>query len=258
MTAQFIIMKFLDKVLFFISVPKCASCKERLNYGDKGLCNSCLEKYKDSKKRNCSICAKVLSNCSCTNKYLDSHFIHKHIKVFRYEAGEETPGNMLIYRLKRDNRSDIVDFLASELSEAIKSSVEINENTIITSVPRRRAEKLKYGIDHAQLLAKRVSKNLCVTYRSLLISKSKKPQKKTRSSEERLGNAKFKLKNENADLSGKTVILIDDIVTTGASMGSCAFQIKALMPKKIIGASLAIAYKDSYVPFSTTDRFYTR
>ncbi len=257
MTAQFITMKFLDKILFFVSVPKCVYCGERLDYGDEGLCKACMEKYLDAKKRNCSICAKELCRCSCTNKYLDSHFMHKHIKVFRYEAGEETPGNMLIYKLKRDNRSDIIDFLASELSEAIKSSVETNENTIITSVPRRRSEKLKYGMDHAELLARKVGKNLSVTYKSLLKSKSRKPQKKTKTSEERLENAKFKLKNDN-DLSGKTVILIDDIVTTGASMGACAFQIKTLLPKAIIGASLAIAYKDSYTPFAKDDRFFRK
>lgn len=236
-------------------MPKCVFCKDPLDLGDRGLCKRCKKQYDDFKDSNCSVCTKPLYECSCTSKHLESHFIHKLIKVYRYKNEEPTPSSHLIYHLKRDNRRDVVKFLADEITEAIKNSVKIDENTVFTSVPRRKTEKIRYGLDHAEKLSKAVAKNFDSKYISLLKSKAKKAQKLTANKEERLQNAKFKLKSEKYDLSTKTVIIIDDVVTTGASMGTAAFTIKTLCPKRIIGACIAIAYKDPYVPLSNKDRF---
>lgn len=251
-------MNFLEKILFYVSVPKCVFCGERLDKEDLALCHKCKEAYNDSKERQCSACLKPLYHCTCPSKYLESHFVHKHIKVFRYLPGEETPANTLLYKLKRDNRRDVTNFLADELTKSISESIKTDENLIITSVPRRRSAKAKYGFDHAKSLAIAVSKNLNATYKSLLKSKAKIAQKKADSPEARMKNAVFKITNKNIDLTKKTVIIIDDIVTTGASLGNAAFNIKTLLPKKIIGASVAIAYRDKYIPFSTEDRFSTK
>ena len=251
-------MNLFERILFYISVPRCIFCGERLNISERALCENCKAKYLDHKERNCSICSKPLYLCDCTSEYLDSHFIHKHIKVFRYKSGEESPANELIYKLKRENRRDLINFIADELAVSLSANVEITPNTIFTSVPRRKRAKALYGLDHAEKLAKAVANIFSAEYKPLLKSMAKTAQKKGESTEKRIENAKFKLINENLDLSGKTVIIIDDIVTTGASMGSAAFNIKTLMPKKIIGASIAVAYKDSYKPFSKGDRFFKK
>ena len=217
-----------------------------------------MSEYTDYKERNCSICSRPLYNCDCSSKYLDAHFIHKHIKVFRYIAGESSPANQLIYKLKRENRRDIVNFLAAELANSISQSVKIDKNTVFTCVPRRKQAKIQYGMDHAENLAKAIAKIFNTKYFSLLKSQAKSAQKKSDNIEERIENAKFKLKHKNLDLTGKTVVIIDDIVTTGASMGAASFNIKTLTPKKIYGASIAIAYKDNYRPPVLGDRFYKK
>ena len=248
-------MTLFDKILFFISVPKCVFCGEALKLGERGICKKCSVLYDNAKARNCSICSKPLYLCDCTSKYLESHYVHKLVKVFRYRSGENSPANQLIYYLKRDNRRDIVDFLAEELSNSILASVKIDSNTIITYVPRRKKAILEYGIDHSKDLAKAIAKKLSVDYAPTLISLSKKPQKKAENIEDRRENAQFKLKNRNTDLTQKTVILVDDIVTTGASMGAAAFNLKTLDAKRIIGAAISVAYKDYYIPPSSKDRF---
>jgi competence protein ComFC len=48
-------------------------------------------------------------------------------------------------------------------------------------------------------------------------------------------------------LKGKTVIVVDDVVTTGSSLAACASLIRGMGTRKIIGATLSIAYKDSYI-----------
>ncbi len=244
-----------DKILFYLSVPKCVGCKKRLSVEDRVLCPDCLSEYREIKKRNCSICSKELERCDCSNKYLESHYVRKVIKVFRYVDKDELPSNNLIYSLKRDNRKDVLAFLVDELGRALSASVKDIDKCVFLNVPRRRKEKIKYGIDHASELAKALAKRFSAEYYQPLISKAKKPQKKTVGAE-RIQNASFKLKKNAKNLSGRTVIIVDDIVTTGASMSACAMLVRALGTKKIIGAAVSIAYKDSYVPFNTDDRFH--
>ena len=248
-------MKLFERILFYISVPKCVYCGGLLEREDKGLCKKCKILYLDAKERNCSICSKPLYNCDCTSHYLESHFVHKLFKVSRYKPGEASPFNELIYNLKREARRDVVDFLAEELTASIKASLQINESIVITSIPRRRKAKVKYGIDHSEKLAKAVARNLSVSYIKTLKSLAKKPHKKAENIDERIENARFKLKDKNLNLAQKTVIIVDDIVTTGASMGAAAFNLKSIGAKRIIGATLSIAYKDNYAPPSYADRF---
>ena len=250
-------MKFKDlasRVLFYISVPTCVCCKERLAYTTLPLCPGCLEKYYDIKTRNCSICSKELNKCTCTNEFLQAHYVRSLSKVYRYVHDDPLPSNSLIYSLKRDNRADVLNFLSDELYEAITNTVEKPEECIFTNVPRRRGAVIKYGLDHAEELARSVAKRFSAEYLKLLISKTEKAQKKL-GSRERLLNAKFALVKNAPNLEGKRIIIVDDIVTTGASMGASATLIRGLGTKKIYGAAVSIAYKDSYTPFENTDRF---
>ena len=246
--------KFFDSALFYISVPKCVCCNERLDKDDRALCKSCKESYDVIKNRNCSICSLDLNRCSCSCDYLERHYVKKLIKIYRYIYDDTLPTNRVIYSFKRDNRSDVLDLIKSELADAISASIDNPEEYIFTNVPRRKKSIRKYGIDHAQLLAKALAKHFRTEYKSLLLSKSKTPQKETRG-KGREENVKFKLKDENISLKGKKIFLVDDVVTTGSSMGHAATLIRGLGTKEIVGVTISIAYKDQFTPFEYTDRY---
>ena len=245
------ISELISRALFYISVPKCVLCKEKLDYEDKGLCKACMQKYEEHKQRNCPRCSKILSKCSCSYKELEAHGIKKFVKLFRYSKAEESmPSNYLIYSLKQDNRCDVISFLANELATAIKYSFDVSDEFVVTNVPRRKTAIVNFGYDHAKELARAVADILNVEYIELLKSKSKKAQKSI-VGEARKENAKFDYNcDEELSLKGKSVILIDDIVTTGASMTNSATLIKGLRPRRIIGASLGTAYKEPYIDFN--------
>jgi len=180
---------------------------------------------------------------------LKNHFVKSHFKVFRYENREENDvANELIYSLKRDNRADVVEFLASELAESLRTFIENETAVIFTNVPRRRSAIIKYGMDHAKDLSRALARCFNREYESILISKSKASQKSTRG-KERITNVLFKIKGRNPkNLKGKTVVIVDDIVTTGASAGTAAALIRSLGAKKIVVASVAATYKDTPSP----------
>lgn len=238
-------MKLIKNILFYLSAPKCVACGERLLKDELALCKECKKEYDNAIKRNCSLCARPIYECTCTTSHLDAHYVHKHIKVFRYRPEADLPTNKLIYSLKRDNRDDVLQFLSEELASSIATALPDTSALVFTSVPRRRAAKIKYGIDHAALLSSRVARKLGAKYQKTLISRAKNEQKLSKNREERMKNARFDYLNKHIDLSGKTVVIVDDVVTTGASVSVAATLLKGAGAKRIIGASLAIAYNDN-------------
>ena len=242
-------MKLFNSILKLISVPKCACCKTRLSLNERVLCQRCRLEYEEQKDRNCSLCSLPLSACKCSNTFLKAHSVKVLFKVYRYSREPEfLAGNSLIYSLKQDNRRDVKELLSEELIKVIAPSInqEKLEEYLITSVPRRKEGLVKFGYDHARDLATLVAKALGIEYKQLLISLSRKAQKET-AGRDRILNARFDYKvGKNYSLKGKRVIIIDDIITTGASMGSCASLIQGLYAKEVIGAAIAIAYKDNF------------
>ena len=240
------IKNLFNKALFYVSVPKCVCCSEKLEYSDRGLCKGCRDVYESHKLRNCPRCSKKLSECFCSYDFLEAHSIKNLIKIFRYsKTAESMPSNYLIYSLKQDNRRDVLSFLADEMSDALKLQLTDDPGKyVITSVPRRRKAIVNYGYDHAAALAGAVAKRLGIEYVGILKSKSSEPQKSVYG-QARIENAKFEYKCKNDfTLKGKTVILVDDIITTGASITNSATLIRGLKPKRIIGACLGTAYKE--------------
>lgn len=237
------IKTMVDRVLFALSVPKCVSCKRRLDYGDKAFCPECSAIFEEFKTRNCSRCSRQLNKCDCSIDFLSSHFVKRTVKCYRYLHREESnPANRLIYSLKTDNRSDVLEKCTDELCLAIRNSIENPKDYIFTNVPRRRAAIVEYGIDHSELLAKEIAKRLGGRYIPLLKSNAKRAQKMLDRTE-RFKNADFAI-NRRRDLSDKGVIIIDDVITSGASMGKAASLLRSLGAKDIVAAALGIAYKD--------------
>ncbi len=204
-------------------------------------------KYEEWKREiDCSRCANILSQCSCGNKLLAENHIHKVFKLYKYRAyQEDNPNKRIIYALKEDNRIDVFDFLADELANAIKSSNLKCKRLIVTNVPRRPKGISTFGYDHAAELAKRVANRLDARYVSFLKSKSRKSQKESCN---RQKNVRLVLKRGDwSFMKGSTVLIIDDIITTGNSIVAVSNHLKKLGVKKRIAGCIAIAYKDFYV-----------
>ena len=234
-------------ILFYLSVPYCISCGERLNRHDVAFCPKCSLEFREIASRNCSVCNNILVHCSCSCDYLESLRVKRVVKVFRYNnRPENMTANRLIYSLKGDDRFDVTEYASDVLCEAIRNSFDTFDNVVITNVPRRKRAIVKFGYDHAARLARATARKLGAEYADLLRSRARAPQKAKREQERRI-NAKFCIKRR-MDLTGKTVIIVDDVITTGSSVGACATLLRQMKPREIAAASLAIAYKDKYVP----------
>lgn len=234
---------FFRKITFYLSAPRCVCCGVGLSIRELALCEKCQRELFVGRERDCSRCAKPLSECSCAPEYLTNHFVKRLSKTYRYlPTNENKPLSALIFALKNTGRADVVELCAEIMAKAIANVFEKPTELIFTNVPRRRASILHFGHDHAELLSRRLAKHFSAEYKPLLKSLTKREQKKL-SHEERLKNVVL-CPRKDIDLKGKRIIVIDDVVTTGASLGTAASVIRSLGAKDIGGSALAIAYRD--------------
>lgn len=153
--------------------------------------------------------------------------------------------NLLLYRLKRNYVKDIHAFVAEDLKASIRSLLELPEKTLIVSVPRTRQAKKKYGFDQSEALAKALAERLGAPHLAVLKrNKNAKVQKKMHGVGEREENARGSyLPDEKYTLRGCTVLLLDDVITTGATVAECARVLRKMGAARVIAVSPFISFR---------------
>jgi len=139
--------------------------------------------------------------------------------------------HMLVWQSKRVEITRRSQFLAAELLLALKSEMPLN-GAYVTYVPCSAATLRSSGSDQSEtlaqaLVAEAANEDFDVQLLSLFSNRSS-VQQKSLGAEARAENARTKHvidAKKAANLRGKKVLLIDDVVTSGASMAVCAEQL---------------------------------
>jgi ComF family protein len=150
------------------------------------------------------------------------------IKYAFYDASQNKSAlNRVIARLKHIPDKLTFAYFAAVLSVQVDKLCKARgfgkKELCFTHVPRSKTGIAKDGFDQAKMLAMALSKRTKLPHETFLLRKKGGKPQKTLSFDERAQNVcgAFRLKR-GADLCGKTVILVDDVVTTGATASECA------------------------------------
>jgi ComF family protein len=151
----------------------------------------------------------------------------------------------LIHNLKYRFVADIAKPLADLMVKALlRNDLPIPD--YIMPIPLHPRRLRWRGFNQSLLLAETISENLAplmkIEVQDILErQKYNQPQMKIKKYQERLENVKsiFGLKEQSPDLKNKTVLLVDDIATTGATLEECAKVIKEKGARKIFGVVIS-------------------
>ena len=116
---------------------------------------------------------------------------------------------------------------------------------VLTYIPISRLRRLRRGYDQVELIAIAAARELGVAAEPTLKKiRSNPPQARITGQAERRANVLgvYALR-ENADVAGKKVVLVDDIMTTGATMGEAARVLLTAGAKEVHGAAVAAVKK---------------
>lgn len=201
----------------------CIACGEAIPEGEY-LCEYCTEMAAlVDYTKNCRRCGSLKKNCECSRRVF--HF-NGCIAPF-YNDGVIRDA---MYSFKFAHKDYIGKFFAQKMSIMVKSVYSDIKFDGIVYVPMRTSKRLKRGFNQSEVLARHISKilDLPIFYNTLISGKKTKVQHKLKE-QERFKNIKGKfIANKKYNLTGKTILLVDDIKTTGATLDECAKQLMLL------------------------------
>ena len=250
------IFNFIADLLF---VPKCAGCGERMLPNEKGcLCGVCSVVYQSERDKECAKCGKDMSHCTCSTENLQKAKIDVLSKLTVYRPrSNDFVINQMIFKLKKTSEYNLVEFLACELASSIKSVINPTDDFIITYAPRSNKAIQKYGYDHMEFLSCRTAQLLGLKWAKLLKRHSNVEQK-TLSYTERLKNIALSFDNpRKVDIKGKHIILMDDIVTSGATLSAAARKLRKNGAKSVFCAVIAIS-RSTYIKYRIKKKLYNK
>lgn len=227
-------MTALDKCKAFIldiAFPnRCPLCGEFIMC-DKQICGECAEKYASANGVICRKCGR--EECTCG----DSLFYDTAFAAFFYS---DEPVREAIYRLKDIGEKNLAEYTAEDIEDCMKRE-NIPKPDIIVPVPMGRKKQRRRGYNQAELLAGCIGKHLDISVRTdILLKNDTKEEQHSFGAKERLKRVKGMFYAGNADLSGKTVMLCDDVMTTGATVNECARLLKEMGAERVYAAVCAL------------------
>jgi len=208
-------MPLLDRLFDVLSPPTCAACDTSL-------------------ERAAIFCAP------CATSFLDAEDVRLDglpiIAAGRYGGALA----LAIQRFKFNERPD----LARQLGELLRRAALERRLTadVVIPVPLHHTRAIERGYNQSGLLARRVARTLDARFDAGSLSRIRagRPQLEL-GREERAQNVReaFAVAGRRHGLAGRRVILVDDVVTTGATVASCAAALA--QAGAVCGAVLCLA-----------------
>ncbi len=231
---------FLNYIIDYIYPPRCLICSDLILTND-GFCISCWNKLNFITKPHCEICCFEFSidygysNNTCLKCLEDRPYYDFARSLLRFDGNSKK----IIHALKYYDRTFVARIIARMLVGRYRQEIESAD--IIMPVPMHKLRRLSRLYNHAQVLAEEVAKLLGKKITADVLIKAKNTRTQTGLSRKyRIDNLSGSIVVENKQkIRGKTILLVDDVMTTGNTVNLCARQLKKARAKKVVVLCIA-------------------
>ncbi|NOX38284.1 MAG: ComF family protein [Calditrichaeota bacterium] len=149
----------------------------------------------------------------------------------------------LIHSVKYDHRprlgAQIGEWVARQL--VVNDAIHIPEPALLVAVPLHSVRVKERGYNQSECIARGISRILQLPWRSDLLKRIRYTRSQTRlNRSQRRQNVANAFTLSSPDLNAfRSVVLVDDLVTTGATMNECARTLKQAGVQHILGMAVA-------------------
>jgi ComF family protein len=228
-------MKIL-KDFFGIFYPElCANCDNQLEENENTICTFCRHDLPLTNFKN-------YSENKITKTFYGRVVVEKANSLLFYRKTGIT--KKLIHELKYKRNEEIGSFFGNWLGEILKENNEFSDINLIIPVPLHPKKLKQRGYNQVSKFGKKLSDHLEIPFLEhelLRTSTSKTQTFKARFERFNNNDTKFQLKNTST-FKDKHILLIDDVITTGATLEACAKELQKTEGVKI--SILTMAYTE--------------
>lgn len=229
----------------------CRICEELLVRASRvPICEGCLQSFEPIGPRRCSGCGLPA-------------------EAFGYAEGEDllcpacrnrtyrfaTARSLWFYKgalvrtillLKFERMEPLGGWFAEALASQVRREEWVGDVNLVVPVPLHRQRERERGYNQADLIAKPLAKQLKLPYKAVLLMRTKpRPDKHILSLEERWESVRGAFATRpGGQVDKKRVLLVDDVMTTGATLDACARALRDAGAQAVYGVTLARAVRD--------------
>ena len=225
---------FLD--LLFPPKTKCLLCGREID--DEYLCDSCKAAVVvNDGTRRCEKCSRPLV---AEERFCPTCTMGEPPRFDRAVSAALYSGEMvkMIHRFKFGRQAEYAEYFGELLA---KASADLPECDVIVPVPIRGDKIAERGYNQCDLLGKSLHSHTKVPVANVLARLSSARDQVGLSGKERRECVRGTVRViDRATVKGKRVLVVDDVLTTGATLSECARVLKAAGCTAVYGLTVAI------------------
>lgn len=211
----------------------CAGCLDVLVGGEKILCVECRHRLP-------IVAHHKTGNEVLKNKFYGRFPLVNATALLQFQKRSLT--QELLHKLKYRGHKEISSFFGEWLGAELAEHSEYQQIEMVIPVPLHKQKLKKRGFNQVEGFGKEIAKALNIPYRDdvvIKISKTGTQVFKTRILRFEAEEV-FTIQNLD-DIKNKHILLVDDIITTGATLEKCAIQLLKAEKVRISIATIAVA-----------------
>ena len=238
-----------DSIKKFIFPSRCVLCDKILPFGDKlenlFLCDDCKGNLEFIKEPTCKKCGAMINDAENVYCVRCEHKLHNNFEfgfgLLRYNDFTKES----LHRIKYSGRKEYIDFYGKCIARSYKNKIsEINPDYIVP-VPIHQRRLIERNYNQSSVLAKSISKELRKYNIDIGVNEDLIFRVKNTKVLNKLDNldrgSELKEAFKCPDLSDiNSVLIVDDIYTTGSTIDSMAKILKNAGVKKVYFVAIAI------------------
>lgn len=214
-----VILELLIRLVNLIAPKRCAVCGDRLAIGEEVICTVC-----DIHLPRTHFSANPSDN-EMARMFWGQIPIKSATALFYYAAKSEV--SHILLSIKYQDHPEIGEFMGRMMAEEIKSDGFFDTIDAIIPIPLAKNRRRERGYNQSEEIARGVSDITGIPVIKNAVRRKSFKKSQTRMDRwQRMENVNeaFELRNGDA-IRGKHILLIDDVVTTGATIIACAREL---------------------------------
>ncbi|HXJ04236.1 MAG TPA: ComF family protein [Candidatus Acidoferrum sp.] len=241
-----------DAIVSLLFPGACRICDKLLTRATRvPICEECLASFEAPREKICELCGQPPAELTVAEgEPLVCRVCRQRTYAFeraRSFGKYEGPLVRAILLLKWERIEPLGSWFAQRLTELAGREAGLLAGDVVVPVPLHRDRERERGYNQAGLISKPLARKLDLPHKSVLLMRTRpRPNKLVLSFEERWESVRGAFATRpGTQVDNKRVLLVDDVMTTGATLDACARALLESGAKSVIGLTVARAARNA-------------